>query len=377
MFDTLPRGIQSLCECPAPPAPPASHVLTSPPCSFFFAALIEGLVGSSSEISNVFEIEDEINQDWSESDTDTDGFDSAEDEEEGGGGDGEDEPKAAATASDLLDHPVFSPGTLSPEQLSPASEHARAASTPPSAPGAAETPRRVAFPPSVNKTPSSVGIPSPRKRIDSLDGLNRVKPSPLAQIYSNKLSASHQPSALSSSSAAGPRGLHRRSASSSAHDGATHRRTFSQSNAARAPPPSTIPEGRVAFEREPSPAPARSLPASASNLTQRLAAQSTSTTAAAGGPSAASGASCPADGIGKASDVLENGDVGIVDGQIASRVQEVEQRMARMTDLLERILDRLPVPADSRRGSADAPAHDSGDGWSQPLRPSTALAAAR
>jgi hypothetical protein len=359
------------------------------PCS----ALIEGLVGSSSEISNVFEIEDEINQDWSESDTDTDGFDSSDSEDlEAGLGD---EGKPADMSK--LDHPVFSPGTLSPAQMSPQTEHPPALTVggnPPltGAGSEAETPRqRVAFPPSVDRTPPSVGIPhSPRKRLDSLDGYSRAKPSPLAQIYSSKLSASHQqPSHLSSTT----RGIsHRRAASSSAHEGVARRRAFSQSNNGSGggrplPRTMTIPEGRIAFERSPSPAPPRpgsvdgpavpvggqSLPVpSSSNLAQRLAqsqdglaavnASPSSRPIAIGLTSTGDGPTSPTVAIGKASDVLETGDVD--SSQMAARVRAVEKRMGRMEDLLRRILDRLPPAPESRRGSADTRSHDDADGKS-------------
>lgn len=323
-------------------------------------ALIEGLVGSSSEISNVFEIEDEINQDWSESDTDTDGFDSADDIEEGGG----EEIKSTSTSDD---QPLLLPGTVSPTEMSPTDEQGPAVSTDPPtvAPTGNETPRRVAFPPTVPKSPSSMGIPSPRKRMDSLDGLNRAKPSPLAQIYSNKLSSSHQPHGLSSSSSNVSRGasFHRRSASTSAHEGTAHRRAFSQSTVMSGPvrPPSTIHEGRVAFARDPSPV-ARSA-TQASNLTQQMAVSAPlSATLGQVGGFVATGQ----DTIGKASDVLETGDMGIVESKMDGRVKEMEERMGKMTDLLERILDRLPPPVDSRRNSSmiRGGGTDSGDGES-------------
>lgn len=296
-----------------------------------------------------------------------------------------------------LDHPVFSPGQLSPAQMSPQTEQPPALTVEGNPPlldagiGAEQPRQRVNFPPTVDKTLPSVGIPhSPRKRLDSLDGYSRAKPSPLAQIYSSKLSASHQQTGHLSS--AGGRGIHhRRAASSSAHDGIAHRRAFSQSNSGtgagrQLPRTMTIPEGRVAFERSPSPAPPRpgssdspvmvaggqSLPApSSSNLAQRLAqaqdalagvnSSPSSQPIAIGLTSDANPSTSPTVAIGKASDLLETGDVD--SSQMAARVRAVEKRMGRMEDLLSRILERLPPP-DSRRGSTDARGHDDADGSS-------------
>ncbi|CDZ97105.1 hypothetical protein [Phaffia rhodozyma] len=166
--------------------------------------LIEGLVGTSSEIEHVFEIEEECGG-WDESSDDIsdDGWDVDDSYPEDLPSILKTEPQSIANSSNNTDAGRSTSNSPS----------AVMASDLPSAATDGQSTRHVVFP---NSSPHPNH--HPKKRQESIDGLNRVHPSPLARLFvAPPIRGSFSSmSSLSSSMPGGkPVGIHRRAMSMS------------------------------------------------------------------------------------------------------------------------------------------------------------------
>ncbi|KAL7409126.1 hypothetical protein BDY24DRAFT_367278 [Mrakia frigida] len=291
------------------------------PRAFQHIPFVDGLVGTSSEIEQVFEIEDEVGgrQGWDDQ-SDDEGW----------------EPSAVqrvpegvpADASPSLDpHAVSS----SPEALTPSSPDAQPPSSPPpsSNPPTGDPPtpaRKVAFPSSTSFA-SSLEIPSPRKRRTSMDGMNRVAPSPLARLFitpgsSNVGNASgvgggsQTRSPMSSSFSMGHFGRRAMSMSTTNQEPfGGHRRTASVTTTHQPHIPSPIPEGRTPSDWDKDEGGKKSQPSGISTSRK----------------------------IGDASDVVEHrevvgGDKILGTGVLEDRVKDMEKKLETMTDMMEKMM---------------------------------------